>query len=212
VICSTPPDLEVGDDGPDPAVVVTGFGQVQFRQDAADVFFDGALCDPQPAGDTCVRPALGHQHHHLLLARAEHRQRVVAPASRDQLLNECGVDHRCAFGDAFERVNEIGEHQASNSVASAACPTTSIPDRSSRLASPSHSTTSEGMAYRSGFEDIVTRVRLAVLTCPRGERMAVARATELLASGRAIAYMLKSRVTEPTVDSSRTDARGRPQM
>jgi hypothetical protein len=65
------------------------------------------------------------------------------------------------------------------------------------------------MAYRSGFEDIVTLVRLAVLTGPRGERMAVARATELLASGRAIGYMLKSRVTEPTVDSSRTDTRGR---
>jgi hypothetical protein len=39
--------------------------------------------------------------------------------------------------------------------------------------------------------------------------MAVARAAELLASGRAIAYLLKSRVTEPTVDRSRTDARDR---
>lgn len=55
-------------------------GRFSFGEDAA-WFLDGAVGDPQPLGDTGVGTFLGHQRQHFALPRAEHRERVVAPAA-----------------------------------------------------------------------------------------------------------------------------------
>lgn len=48
--------FEVGDDGEYSAVVVVGFGEVEFGEDMADVFFDGAFYRPRAAvGLRCAR-------------------------------------------------------------------------------------------------------------------------------------------------------------
>jgi glutamyl-tRNA reductase len=100
--------LEEGDHRQDPAVIVAGLGEIQFGEDAADMLFDGALGDPQPATDAGVGTPLGHERQHLLLAGAEHRERVVAAAGRHQFLHQRGVHHRSALGDPLEGVDEIG--------------------------------------------------------------------------------------------------------
>ena len=47
--------FEVGDDG-EYSVVVVGFGEVEFGEDMADVFFDGAFYRPRAAvGLRCAR-------------------------------------------------------------------------------------------------------------------------------------------------------------
>jgi len=60
--------LQEGDDRTDAAVIVAGLGQVELGQDAAHVLLDGALGDPQSAGDARIGAALCHQCQHLELA------------------------------------------------------------------------------------------------------------------------------------------------
>ena len=40
-------------------------------------------------------------------SRAVHRERVVAPTSRHQLLYECRIHHRRALGDTLQRLDEV---------------------------------------------------------------------------------------------------------
>src|SRR5207253_8412770 len=47
-------DLEECDHGEDAAVVIVGLVQVQLGEDAADMFLDGALGDPEPPCDAGV--------------------------------------------------------------------------------------------------------------------------------------------------------------
>ena len=46
-MCLCSAALEEGDDGQDAAVVVVVLGQVQLDEDGADVFFHGALGEPE---------------------------------------------------------------------------------------------------------------------------------------------------------------------
>ena len=52
---------EVGEHGEDSAVVVGGFGEVEFEKDLADVSFDGLGADEESLGDRPVGSAFGHQ-------------------------------------------------------------------------------------------------------------------------------------------------------
>ncbi len=62
---------------------------------------------PQAARDARVGPALGHQREHLALAAAEHGQRIVHAAGRDQLVHQGGVHHRGAADDPAQRLEEL---------------------------------------------------------------------------------------------------------
>ena len=67
--------FEKSEDRQHPPVLGFALRQVELGQDAADVFFDGALGDEDPAGDAGIGGALGHQGQDLALA---HRQRMAA--------------------------------------------------------------------------------------------------------------------------------------
>ena len=57
-------------------------------------------------GDRVVRAALGHQPEHLALARAQLRQRVLAPAAAEQARDDLGVERAAALPDAPDGVDE----------------------------------------------------------------------------------------------------------
>ena len=67
---------------------------IQLREDAADMFLDSPLGDPQLPSDAGIGAALGHQLQHLPLSWAERVQRVISVARSNQLGDERGVDHR----------------------------------------------------------------------------------------------------------------------
>ncbi len=64
-------------------MVVFGGGQIQFLEDAAHVFLDGALADPDGVGDAGVRPTFGHQRENLALSRCELGKWIVVPSLND---------------------------------------------------------------------------------------------------------------------------------
>ena len=64
-----------------PPVLGCALRQVELGQDAADVFLDRALGDEDPAGDTRVGRALGHEGEHVALARRQDIERITAGAS-----------------------------------------------------------------------------------------------------------------------------------
>src|ERR1035438_2329287 len=90
-----------------PTVILVGGRQLELRQDAADMLFDGALADKQPMGDSAVRTAFGHEREHLPLSCGEHRERVGPMLLAQQLLNEDGVDHGTAERDPFKSIDKI---------------------------------------------------------------------------------------------------------
>jgi hypothetical protein len=84
--------LEEGNNRQDAAMIFLGFRQVQPRKNASDVLLDRSHGDPQPSGDRRVGAALGHQREHVTLALTELGRWVSAPANRDELLHQRGVD------------------------------------------------------------------------------------------------------------------------
>jgi hypothetical protein len=146
-------------------------------------------------GDTCVRPALGHPHH-LLLARAKHRQRVVAPAGRDQLLNEpvsgdsaritraaSGPSVVCVGGIQMLTTASCGlrsRTRASNSWRRRPAP----PRRNRPVQQTGQPVTRPAIGGGHGLTGVALRTLSLVSGCRLRER-------------------------EPTVDSSLTDAQGR---
>src|SRR5580693_813793 len=56
-------------DGQHPPVLGVALGKVELGKDAADVLFDRALGDVDPAGDARVGGTLGHQGQHLAFPR-----------------------------------------------------------------------------------------------------------------------------------------------
>src|SRR4051794_21660328 len=89
------------------AVVVAGFGEAEFREDAVDVFLDGSLGDPESPADAGVGASFGHQREHVAFAAGELLERIFDVACRDELLNEGGVDDRAAAANAFDGVEEL---------------------------------------------------------------------------------------------------------
>ena len=81
-----------GNSRKDTATIFLGFGQVQLCKDASDLLLDRSLGDPQPLGDPRIGAPLGHQREHVTLALTERGQWVNAPANRDELLHQRGVD------------------------------------------------------------------------------------------------------------------------
>jgi hypothetical protein len=88
-------------------MISLGFGERQLAQDAADMFVDSAPADPQLAGDTGVRPALGHELEDLALARREVAKRIFNSPRRDQLFYQSRVDDRTAVGDSLEGIKKV---------------------------------------------------------------------------------------------------------
>jgi len=89
------------------AMIVGGFGQVQFAQNASHVLLDGTFGKPQPTGDACVGAPLGHQRQNLMLSRTENGKRIFASTRGHQLLGERRIDHRDAIGDPVWRIDEL---------------------------------------------------------------------------------------------------------
>ena len=73
-------------------MVGVAFGEVEFGQDAADVFFDGAFGDVDLAGDAGVGGAFGHQGQDLVFAGGEQVEGVAAAAGGDEFGDQGGVD------------------------------------------------------------------------------------------------------------------------
>ena len=94
-------------DGEDAAVVIVGLVQVQLGEDAADVFLDGALGDPEPPCDAGVGASFCHQFEHLAFSRGQRGERVLAPAGGHQLPDQRRVHDRAASGDPLQRVQEL---------------------------------------------------------------------------------------------------------
>jgi hypothetical protein len=88
-------------------MIVAGLRETQLAQNAAHVLLHRPLRDPQPTGNAGVGAPLRHQRRHLTLPRAEHRQRVIAPAGRHQLLHQRRIHHRTTLGDPLQRLNEL---------------------------------------------------------------------------------------------------------
>jgi hypothetical protein len=84
--------LEEGNNRQDAAMIFLGFRQVQLRKDASDVLLDRSLGDPQPLADPRIGAPLRHEREHVTLPLRERGQWVSAPANRDELLHERGVD------------------------------------------------------------------------------------------------------------------------
>src|SRR6201991_3266218 len=99
--------FEEGDYREDPAMIVVGVREAEFGKDVSYVFLHRALGDPQLTADSGVRAPLRHECQHLAFARTQRVERVVPPANGYQLLDECGVHDRAAFGDPLERFNEL---------------------------------------------------------------------------------------------------------
>src|SRR6266704_844920 len=81
---------EVGEYGEHASVVVGGWGQVQFGEDAADVRLDGPWGQDEPVGDCLVGAALGDQREHLALPVRQGGQWVALRPAREQLPTTAG--------------------------------------------------------------------------------------------------------------------------
>jgi len=101
--------LEEGDDGEHAAMIVCGLRERELAEDASDVLMDGALANPQLAGDPRVRAALRHQLENLALARRQLAERIVDTARRDQLFHQPRVDDRPAAGDPLEGLEKLAD-------------------------------------------------------------------------------------------------------
>ena len=86
--------VEKRNDGEHAAMIVLGLRQRQLAQDAAHMLLNGALGDPQLAGDTRVGPALGHQLEDLALARCEIGEGISDSPRGDEALHQRRVDDR----------------------------------------------------------------------------------------------------------------------
>ena len=62
----------------------------------------------QAARDARVGPALGHQREHLALAGAEHGERIVHPAGRDELVYQRGIHYGGTADEPAQRLEELG--------------------------------------------------------------------------------------------------------
>ena len=71
------------------------------------MLMDCAFADPQLAGNTGVRPALGHELEDLALARREVAKRILDSPSGDELLHQPRVDDRTAVGDPLDRLKKV---------------------------------------------------------------------------------------------------------
>ena len=69
---------------------------------------DRALGDEKPPADLDVREPLGDEPEHLALALRELVDGIGLPAAREQARDDRRVDHRLAFGQSPERVDEDG--------------------------------------------------------------------------------------------------------
>ena len=99
--------MEERDNGEHAAMIVCGLRERQLAQDAADMLVDGALADPELAGDTGVRPALGHEPQDFALARREVAKRISDSPGGDELLHQPRVDDRTAVGDPLKRLEKV---------------------------------------------------------------------------------------------------------
>ena len=61
---------EVGEDGEDASVFGLGRVELEFVEDAGDVFFDGGLADEEGLGDAAVGFAFGHRGEDVAFAGA----------------------------------------------------------------------------------------------------------------------------------------------
>ena len=71
------------------------------------MLMDRAFADPQLAGNTGVRPALGHELEDLALARREVAKRILDSPSGDEVLHQPRVDDRTAVGDPLDRLKKV---------------------------------------------------------------------------------------------------------
>jgi hypothetical protein len=92
----------------DPTVVVAGFGQVEFGEDAAHVF------SMVPSATHSSRPMPALERPSAIKAStsrsrvAQHGQRIVTASFGHQVLDEFRVDHGAPSCDALEAVDEVG--------------------------------------------------------------------------------------------------------
>src|SRR6185312_5659165 len=91
--------LQVSQNGEHTPVILCGGREPELREDARHVLFDGTEGDHHLLRDRLVRPALGHRLQHLALARGQLLERIVTPASPDELRDDGGVERRSALRD-----------------------------------------------------------------------------------------------------------------
>ena len=83
--------------------------QVELAEDRRHVLLDRALADARARlAIARVGAALGHQLHHVHLARGERGQRVVGAGGHEQLRDRLGVERRAALGHAPDGGDEVG--------------------------------------------------------------------------------------------------------
>ena len=99
--------MEERDNREHAAMIIRGLRERQLAQDAADMLMDGAFADPELAGDTGVRPALGHELEDFALARREVAKGISDSPGGDDFLNQPRVDDGTAVGDPLERLKKV---------------------------------------------------------------------------------------------------------
>lgn len=77
-------------------------GQVELREEVADVSLDGLGADEELGCQACVGQALGHESEHFSLAVAQPGEPVPLAAAADEPGDELGVDHHLPGGDAAD--------------------------------------------------------------------------------------------------------------
>lgn len=90
-------------------MVVGRRGEVELREDARHVLFDGAQCDEHPVRDRLIRATLGDQLHHLSLARGERIEGIIGTSPSEELAHDVGVERRASFTHAAYSRGELLE-------------------------------------------------------------------------------------------------------
>jgi hypothetical protein len=98
----------------DPAVVVRGWQESEFREDAAHVGFHRLLAHEEALSDRSVGTPFGHQREDLSLAAGKIGRRVRRAPPADQLRDHFGIDRGAALPDPSHSITEptIAELQA----------------------------------------------------------------------------------------------------
>src|SRR5262245_28012803 len=97
---------QVSEDGEDAAVVCVGGWEVEFDEDVADVFLDGAGADVEGLDDAVVGASFGHEPQYLGFARGQAVEGVGVVAD-EELGDDFGIECGAASGDAAEGVEEV---------------------------------------------------------------------------------------------------------
>jgi hypothetical protein len=91
----------------DATMVLVAVVDAELGQDAANVCLDGAVGQPELAGDPHVGAAFGHEREHVAFSRRERLEGVVVSTWADQSCDDFGVECSPTGGDATQGVEEV---------------------------------------------------------------------------------------------------------